>query len=146
MLNDLKNICDRRFENSLVINEFPDIDESINKIMLSECEKCLDGDKNGFNLDSKIVLSIGIRLLAEKYIYEKDNSIVLSEYKSLGMLYSYYKKHHTDDRNGLKLLDAACIMSSSNIHLNSFMFEPIMDTSINYLISLYTKLRGTVCG
>ena len=145
MLNNLKDICDRRFKNSLAIDKFPDIDGSINEIILSECEKCLDDGKNGFNLDNKIILSIGIRLLAEKYIYEKDNSIVLSEYKSLGMIYSYYKKHHADDQNGLKLLDAACIMSSSNIHLNSFMFEPIMDTSINYLISLYTKLRDTVC-
>ena len=146
MLNNLKDICDRRFKNSLAIDKFPDIDGSINEIILSECEKCLDNGKSGFNLDNKIILSIGIRLLAEKYIYEKDNSIVLSKYKSLGMLYSYYKKHHADDQNGLKLLDAACIMSSSNIHLNSFMFEPIMDTSINYLISLYTKLCDTVCG
>jgi hypothetical protein len=38
-------------------------------------------------------------------------------------------------------LEKISITVSSNIHLNSFMYEPILDLTIEHLISLYTEVN-----
>jgi hypothetical protein len=37
-------------------------------------------------------------------------------------------------------LDKVSVTVSSNIHLNSFMYEPILDLSIESLIKLYNEI------
>ena len=34
------------------------------------------------------------------------------------------------------------IMTPENIHLNSFMYEPILDMDISELLNLYQKVQG----
>ena len=41
----------------------------------------------------------------------------------------------------IKLLDQVNLMTPENIHLNSFMYEPILDMSNHHLKSLYTQIR-----
>ena len=38
------------------------------------------------------------------------------------------------------ILEEVLIMTSENIHINSFMYEPIIDMSLEYLIKLYNKV------
>ena len=38
------------------------------------------------------------------------------------------------------VLEEVLIMTSGNIHINSFMYEPIIDMSVEYLIKLYNKV------
>lgn len=40
----------------------------------------------------------------------------------------------------LRTLEKVSITVSSNIHLNSFMYEPILDLSIEHLVSLYEEI------
>ena len=40
----------------------------------------------------------------------------------------------------LRTLEKVSITVSSNIHLNSFMYEPILDLTIDHLIRLYKKV------
>ena len=40
----------------------------------------------------------------------------------------------------IKLLEQVNLMTPENIHINSFMYEPILDMSIIHLKSLYKKI------
>ena len=33
------------------------------------------------------------------------------------------------------------MMTPENIHLNSFMFEPILDMSLHHLVTLYEEIK-----
>ncbi len=44
------------------------------------------------------------------------------------------------DVNTLKVLNRVNLMTPEHIHINSFMFEPLVDMSMNHLISLYDEL------
>jgi hypothetical protein len=54
---------------------------------------------------------------------------MLGELKTLGI--------SADD---LELLECVSVTVSSNIHLNSFMYEPLLDLSVEHLSSLFKKV------
>lgn len=45
---------------------------------------------------------------------------------------------HTDI---IRLLDQVNLMTPENIHLNSFMYEPILDMSAHRLYTLYNEVK-----
>jgi len=60
-----------------------------------------------------------------------------------GKLFQRYKDEFKQDqaRNEvIKTLESVNIMTPKNIHLNSFMYEPILDMGIDELKSLYDKV------
>jgi len=61
-----------------------------------------------------------------------------------GRLLGLYKKKFSDKEDIIKMLDEVSLMTSENIHVNSFMFEPIIDMSIIGLIKLYGKFHESV--
>ena len=46
----------------------------------------------------------------------------------------------TNGKEIKSILEEVVIMTSENIHINSFMYEPIIDMSMEYLIKLYNKI------
>lgn len=52
-----------------------------------------------------------------------------------------YRDKYPDKTDVIKTLNKVLLMSSENIHINSFMFEPLIDISIKSLNSLF----GDVC-
>ena len=42
----------------------------------------------------------------------------------------------------IKLIESVSIMTPENIHLNSFMYEPILDMDIIELKKLYVKIKN----
>ena len=40
-----------------------------------------------------------------------------------------------------KLMSEVSIMTSENIHLNSFMYEPLLDMDIQELLNLYQRIK-----
>lgn len=122
----------------------PDDDSFIyDKIMEESDNIILMENKYAFDLDYKIVLSTAIRLLAEKYIISNLNI----EFESLegnnqtGQLITKYK-NESDNQNVITILERVKIMTPENIHMNSFMYEPIIDASPNYLINLYKDIKN----
>lgn len=62
-----------------------------------------------------------------------------------GKLFGRYRSEFdTDDkhRNAIITLENVNIMTPENIHLNSFMYEPILDMSILELKELNAKVCG----
>lgn len=97
------------------------------------------------NLENKIILSIAIRLKAEKYMFSKltDKSEPLSN--QTRALFDRYKAEFSsilDQGETIKLLDQVNLMTPENIHLNSFMYEPILDMSDDHLKKLYIGISA----
>ncbi|ASP28362.1 hypothetical protein SCORR_v1c05900 [Spiroplasma corruscae] len=104
--------------------------------------------ENNFNslpiydlLKRKIILSISIRLLVEKclvILLEKEE-IKIKEYR-LSSLHSLLRnnKNYPDDLRFI--VRKALSMTNELIHINSFMYEPLIDLDIENIIELYKQI------
>ena len=95
------------------------------------------------NLENKVVLSIAIRLNAELYMINKINDYdFVSKIKKnqTGKLFGKFKEKFPEKIVSIEVLEKVNIMTPENIHLNSFMFEPILDLSDHHLKQLYNDV------
>jgi hypothetical protein len=102
-------------------------------------------DDEKLNLENKIVLSIGIRLKSEKYMFSKLTITDPIKGNQTAKLFELYKKQYENDISeidNLKLFDEVNLMTPENIHVNSFMYEPILDLSEHHLKKLYKKVKA----
>ena len=51
-----------------------------------------------------------------------------------------------EDDSTLKILKDVVLMTPENIHLNAFMYEPIVDMSDEHLKQLYSDVQGLRAG
>ena len=121
------------------MSKFQPNDQRVIDAIFSESDNCLTNN-DGINFEHKIILSIAVRLLAEKYMQIKDISNKLDTTKKTGKIIKQYEREYPDDKLGIKILKKINLMTPSNIHLNSFMYEPIIDMSDNELIDLYKEI------
>ena len=94
-------------------------------------------------LENKIVLSIAIRLKAEIYMINKINNKNITDNIERNQTRELMNNMNFNISNGKEIkavLEEVLIMTSENIHINSFMYEPIIDMSVEYLIKLYKKI------
>jgi len=109
-----------------------------------EAEKCLTAG-GGINLENKIVLSIAIRLAAEKFMVSKINDARFVDgitKNQTPALLTKFKELFPKDVDTIKIIERVVLMTPENIHLNSFMYEPILDMSDEHLRKLYTDVLG----
>lgn len=116
-------------------------------LILSEASNIASEAIEDVKLEKKIVLSMAIRLIAEEYMineifrntgdYEKIKSISGNQ---TGVLLSLYKDTPGTNREVLKILEQVSLITPENIHLNSFMYEPLIDISIGNLKPLFSEL------
>lgn len=50
-------------------------------------------------------------------------------------------KANNSDKNILTVLERVNLMTPENIHVNAFMFEPLIDIPIYHLVRLYKKVK-----
>lgn len=96
------------------------------------------------DLKSKLCLSIAIRFKAEEYIINKvtDANFHTNIWtKETGKIIGQYKKEFPDDKNKIEIFDRVNLMTAENLHLNSFMYEPLMDLSEDHLLTLYKDVK-----
>lgn len=102
------------------------------------------------DLDGKIIISMAVRLLSEEYIIKsiKENGTELGEITSnqTGRLVKKYAEIFPDELQNQKIFNRVLLMVSENIHINSFMFEPLIDISIESLIRLFGEVSILCCG
>lgn len=121
-----------------------DKERKVISIINKESDKIIVERSESVNLENKIVLSIAIRLLAEKFMINTINNeekIKKIKKNQTTGLYSIIKKENLVSKEVMALLEQVNIMTPENIHINSFMFEPILDLSDNHLKKLYCKLK-----
>ena len=101
----------------------------------------------GLNLEDKVLLSIAIRMKSEEFLTHRIRELSQNQNywcdsnNQFGSLMKEYTKLDSTS-NALRTLEKVSITVSSNIHLNSFMYEPILDLTIDHLIRLYKEVDG----
>lgn len=98
----------------------------------------------GANFENKIVLSIAIRLKAEEFMAGKisDPSFLAGiTQNQTGKLLGRYRQI-ANGHPSVKVLDRVVLMTPENIHLNAFMYEPILDMSDDHLRKLYADVTA----
>ena len=122
--------------------------ESVYDILIQESEKITDIEK--LEIENKLILSMAIRLIGEEYMQNKIISDVangkdilkgiFSNKNQSAWLIKEYKKHINDD--AMNTLEIVAMITPENIHLNSFMFEPILDMSLKHLYKIYYDVKA----
>lgn len=95
-------------------------------------------------LENKITLSIAIRLRSEEFVISKlgsnfDESKCTSNQTQ--ELYQLFKVNNINEKEKLRILGKVNMMTPENIHINAFMYEPLIDMSTNHLIDLYKAVK-----
>lgn len=122
--------------------------ELVYDILMQESEKITDIEK--LEIENKLILSMAIRLIGEEYMQNKIISDVangkdilkgiFSNKNQSAWLIKEYKKHINDD--AMNTLEIVAMITPENIHLNSFMFEPILDMSLKHLYKIYYDVKA----
>ena len=111
-----------------------------------EAAACLNAP-DGANFENKVVLAIAIRLEAEKHMVAKisDEAFVNAiKANQTSALLKRYRHLPGVGADSLRTLDEVALMTPENIHLNSFMYEPIVDMSDDHLRKLYQRVMALV--
>lgn len=96
-------------------------------------------------LESKVILSIATRLKAEAFMVGKiaNQQFVDGITKNQTMqLLQKYREDFPQERSSIALVEQVNLMTPENIHLNSFMYEPILDMSPKHLKQLYAEVKA----
>lgn len=119
---------------------------SVQDKILSEADTALqDGVDDA--LEDKIILAMGIRLRAERHmkqVYDQDGKTLADERgeqtgKWYGKFCVKYPRHKSTP-----VLKIVNIVTPETLHINSFMYEPIIDMSITELQKLYGEVSSLV--
>lgn len=113
-------------------------------IIFHEADECLSAGE-GINFENKIVLSIAIRIAAEKFMVNKINDaqfVDSIESNQTPTLFAKFKELYNGDIDQIETIQRVILMTPESIHLNSFMYEPILDMSDEHLKLLYSDIKG----
>ena len=112
-------------------------------LVYQEADGCLQ-DGEAANLENKIVLSIATRLRAEQYMLGRINDPDLPGQidgnQTTKLLERFSKDFPGDD--AIPTMERVVLMTPENIHLNSFMYEPILDMSDDHLRKIYGEVKA----
>ncbi|MEZ8063081.1 MULTISPECIES: hypothetical protein [Vibrio] len=100
-------------------------------------------------LECKVILAMAIRLQAEHFMITRIAAPAFLEGISSNQTRALYDKFielHQAEQDTISLLDQVNLMTPENIHLNSFMYEPILDMSAHSLYQLYSDIQVLVNG
>ena len=134
------------YENVIYSNGLEDYVQtnSIKSIFDIEVSKLISEPiSKGINLEEKIILSIAIRLKAEEYMFSKvSDKSPFSKYQTARLFVRFKNEFDGIMDTEISKLDEVNLMTPENIHINSFMFEPIIDLSIDHLVKLYKEIKN----
>ncbi|EOC99374.1 hypothetical protein [Caldisalinibacter kiritimatiensis] len=120
--------------------EFENKDIKVFSILFEEAEKIFNEPHEGVKVENKLVLSIASRLYAEKFMISKLEKVSRrTKFKGnqTPKLIEEYKKHYPSNEKEISILEQINMMAVENIHVNSFMYEPIIDLTDYYLKDIY---------
>ncbi|MEQ8042122.1 hypothetical protein ABQW67_04035 [Xanthomonas hortorum] len=119
-------------------------DKTVLTVLFEEAEKIFAEADEHIELESKIVMSIAIRLIAEQHMIARINNPAfvsgITQNQTIELL-KEYKQHNCGSPEETQKLDQVNLMTPENIHLNSFMYEPILDMGSAHLRTLYLNVK-----
>lgn len=112
-----------------------DSNKKLFDILFNQLQKLSTTDLyNTMDLDIKIVFSIGIRLVMEM-IFNKFDSSFIDKNLQLGEEFEKVKENF--DKEDIRIFSKAIVSVPEFIHLNSFMYEPLIDIPTTTFQSIY---------
>lgn len=109
-----------------------------------EADLVFNSHEETVELEGKITLSIAIRLFAERHMIRTINDELfinsITENQTVRLLQEY-KRLALGRTQDIAILEQVNLMTPENIHLNSFMYEPILDLGISHLKTLYSHVK-----
>lgn len=115
-------------------------------VLAARVAACI-GAADGINFENKVVLAIATRLQAEKFMAEKINDaawLADIDTNQTPFLLKRYKTDFPAELANIAIIQRVLLMTPENIHLNSFMYEPILDMSDQHLRRLYSEVVAMV--
>lgn len=125
--------------------ELPNANEIVFDKVIQHSDALFIAKKESPELECKVILAMSIRLKAEQFMIAKiSNEAFVSAITSnqTRVLFDKYVETFPDEIDTISLLDQVNLMTPENIHLNSFMYEPILDMSAQSLYQLYEDVKN----
>jgi len=100
---------------------------------------------HGVRFEKKIVLAIAIRIVAERFMVRKIGDTSFVDHIKANQSQHLLRRFSRDFANEIQAIDVmkrVVLMTPEQIHLNSFMYEPIVDMSDEHLRSLYGEVKN----
>jgi hypothetical protein len=143
-VSDLRDVFDTVLQPGSFF-DFGRSSTSVISIIENQCLTIMALNPDELSLECKIALSMGIRLQAERVLIQKiaDPAFVGAIQKNqTAKLIKRYSSLPGADAAIMKTMQKVQLMTPENIHLNSFMYEPILDLSGYHLQSLFAETSG----
>lgn len=125
-----------------------DSTENILDFIIKEADKVIENDSpDPILLDNKLVLSIAIRLKAEEYMIKRLGRNINLETITTNQtreLFSKFMDKYPRENFVISILDRVNLMTAENIHMNAFMYEPLIDISLDHLVTLYKDVKQLI--
>jgi len=144
ILENLKDI----FLRTIPSLTFPDnnLTTKVVDLVFETADECLAADE-GINLENKIVLSIAIRLKTEQFMIQQiDNQEFTDELNSkknqTWQLVKKFEETFNNEKKAIDIIKRVQLITPENIHINSFMYEPILDMGDFELRKLYEDVKN----
>ena len=146
MISDLEVIIkDTLIDKTALV--LPDKAKAVIDLVFEQAEIILLSNDEIIELENKIVLAIASRLKAEQFMVAKINDEAfwksITRYQTLTLI-ERYKKDFATETSNIEILEQVNLMTPENIHVNSFMYEPILDMSNDHLKSLYKDIKDNL--
>lgn len=147
---EIKEIFKKHWKLTLSNCEFND-DELVYDLILKASQEIATSDAyNIISLENKIVLAMASRLLAEEFLLSKLRDPVEVcgiRRNQTRELYNLAKANKVLNYSEYSVIDRVIVSTSECIHINAFMFEPLMDISTEELVDCFkavSTLKGGV--
>lgn len=138
-ISDLDVIFNRLFGQTVAST---DSAKTVVALIEHEAGECLKAAE-GINFENKIVLAMSIRLTAERFMVKRINDpafVAGIDANQTPKLLKKFRELFGTELKTIKVLQRVALMTPENIHLNSFMYEPILDMSDGHLRKLYSEV------
>lgn len=140
-VKDIKNIMNSVFKNIDTSNITND-ETHVLDLIFSTADSILQDANSDIELESKIVLAIAVRLKTEEYMISRINDhayiSAITSNQTYRLSKKFKEKFPADDN--LDIISEVNLMTPENIHINSFMYEPILDMACDNLKRLYIEV------
>ncbi len=126
-----------------------DFAKKVIDLLMETADDIVKNSTNIVIIENKIVLSIAIRQKAERYMVKRiSNDVDIAKIKTdqtrgLSKLI-HYDNNDNNDMKIREIVERVLIIVSENIHINSFMYEPLVDISLEELVKLYQDVTNTL--
>ncbi len=122
--------------------------ERVIDIVFREADKIEVADEvHEVMIEDKVILSIAIRLKAEQFLKRelkaagKTDEELKTKMNQTSEWIDIFKSLNPD-KEKFSVMEKVNMMTPEYIHLNSFMYEPLIDMSVWHLIELYKEVKG----